>query len=125
MRSDEVTASAEGGGDRKARRNLGKKSAPGQQESARIRSAPLHERAAAGLGLQYGATIGEITHAVLTGMKLKNDRQKPVGRLILNKILPAARPVQLDFPQIRTAADLIEAEERINAGAEPRADLAR
>ena len=85
---------------------------PGNKDLARIRSAPLHERAAAGLGLQYGATIGEITHCVLTGIKHKTI-DITVGRLLLNKVLPAARPVQLDLPQIRTPADLIEAEERI------------
>ena len=54
----------------------------------------------AGLGLQYGATIGEITHCVLTGMK-RGTIDDAMGRLILNKILPAARPVQLDMPRSR------------------------
>ena len=87
---------------------------PGNKDLARIRSAPLHERAAAGLGLQYGATIGEITHCILTGIK-HGTIDITVGRLILNKILPAARPVQLDLPEIKGPADLIEAEARIAA----------
>ena len=36
-----------------------------------------------------------------------------VAKLILARVLPSSRPVQIDLPQMRTPADLIEAEERI------------
>ena len=112
MLNDVVVAGAEVAETDKRDETWAKNLRPGNKNLARIRSAPLHERAAAGLGLQYGATIGEIAHCVLTGIK-HGTIELTVGRLLLNKVLPTARPVQLDFPQIRTAADLIEAEERI------------
>ena len=56
MLNDVVVAGAEVAETDKRDETWAKNLRPGNKNLARIRSAPLHERAAAGLGLQYGAT---------------------------------------------------------------------
>ena len=82
MLNDVVIASAEVADTNKRDETWVKNLRPGNQNLAHIRKPPVYERAAAGLGLQYGAAIGEITHCVLTGIK-HGTIDITIGRLIL------------------------------------------
>ena len=81
MLNDVVIASAEVADTSKRDETWVKNLRPGNKDLCRTRSPPLHERAAAGLGQQYGATIGQITHCVLTGIK-HGTIDITIGRLI-------------------------------------------
>ena len=88
---------------------------PGNRNLARIRKAPLHERASVALGAMFGPEVREIFYCLAEGVK-RGTIDAGVAKLILARVLPSSRPVQLDLPVIRTALDLIEAEEKIAAG---------
>ena len=85
---------------------------PGNKNLAHVRKAPVHERASIALGDMFGPEVREITYCLAEGVK-RGTIDGGVAKLILARVLPSSRPVQLDFPQLRTPADLIEAEERV------------
>ena len=80
-----------------------------------MRKAPLHERASNALGGMFGPHVRELTYCLAEGVK-RGTIDGGVAKVILARVLPSSRPVQLDLPVIRTALDLIEAEEKIAAG---------
>ena len=88
---------------------------PGNRNLARIRKAPLHERASVALGGMFGPAVREIFYCLAEGVK-RGTIDGGVAKLILARVLPSSRPVQLDLPAIAQPANLIEAEEQIAAG---------
>jgi hypothetical protein len=85
---------------------------PGNSNLARIRKAPLHERASVALGGMFGPAVRELTYCLAEGVK-RGTIDGGVAKLILARVLPSSRPVQIDLPHIATGADLIEAENKI------------
>ena len=63
----------------------------------------------------FGAEVREIFYCLAEGVK-RGTIDGGVAKLILARVLPSSRPVQLNLPVIRTALDLIEAEEKIAGG---------
>lgn len=91
----------------------------GNPPSPRTRRPPLHERMSIALGGMFGPEVREVAYCVGEGVR-RRTMSPTIGKMILERVLPAARPVQLDLPRVTSGADLIEAEDRItqalNAG---------
>ena len=60
----------------------------------------------------FGPGVREIAYSLVEGVK-RGTIDASVAKLILGRVLPASRPVQLDLPQITGGAALIEAEDKI------------
>jgi hypothetical protein len=92
---------------------------PGDPDLNRHRSPPIPARIGAATAAVLGPELGELVYAVMEAIKRGSVQSQP-GRLLLERMLPSSRPVQLDLPRIHSPADLIEAEDRImdalNAG---------
>ena len=71
------------------------------------------------LGGMFAIEVREIAYCVAEGIK-RGTMNASVGKLVLERVLPSSRPVQLDLPQIDSGEALIEAEAKIttamNAG---------
>ena len=65
---------------------------PGNRNLARIRKAPLHERASIALGGMFGPEVREIFYCLAEGVK-RGTIDGSVAKLILARVLPASRPV--------------------------------
>ena len=76
---------------------------PGNRNLARIRKAPLHERASVALGGMFGPEVREVTYCLAEGVK-RGTIDGSVAKLILARVLPSSRPVQIDLPRIVTGA---------------------
>ena len=87
---------------------------PGNRNLARIRKAPLLERASIALGGIFGTEVREAAYCVVEGIK-RGTMSASIGKLILERVLPASRPVQLDLPEMTGPTALIEADGKILA----------
>lgn len=74
----------------------------------------MHERASLALGGMFGPTVREVVYCVGNAMQ-RGHYPVPIAKLILERVLPASRPIQLDLPQVDSGAALIEAEQKITA----------
>ena len=93
---------------------------PGNKNLSKERGPPLQRRVASAAGTVLGEAMGELVHNILEGMRRKTI-PVAVGRLLLERLVPPGRPIKLDLPCIRTADDLMKAQEIVteamNAGA--------
>lgn len=110
-----------GNGEVRDRRHVGTTNLiKGDPELWRKRRVPLNVRVASHAASTVGEDLGKLTLDILEGMRRK---QIPVaiGKIVLERLLPSGRPVQLDLPQIDSGPALARAEARItdalNAGA--------
>ena len=85
---------------------------PGNRNLARIRKAPVLERASVALGGIFGPEIREVAYCVSVGVQ-RGTITPTIGKLILERVLPSSRPVPLDLPEILGPAELLDAEQKI------------
>ena len=87
---------------------------PGDPTIGRQRRPPLPERIGGAASLVLGEELGSLVYAVLEGIKRKTIPAS-AGRLVLERLLPAGRPLRLDLPLINTVDDLRAANDLILA----------
>ena len=66
------------------------------------------------LGGIFGSEIREVAYCVAEGVR-RGSMSPTIGKLILERVLPASRPVMLDLPRLVDANALIEADDKILA----------
>ena len=98
----------------KARTPRTKHLRPGNPNLSRIRKSPLQDRASIALGGMFGPDVREVAYCLLEGTK-RGTINASMGKLVLERVLPSSRPIQLNLPQIDSGAALIEAEAKITA----------
>ena len=87
---------------------------PGNPNLARQRRPPLQERIGITASVVLGEDLGALVYNVLEGIKRKSI-PAAAGRLVLERLLPPGRPIQLGLPSIHTVADLRHAQDLIVA----------
>ena len=87
---------------------------PGDPAFGRVRRPPLPERVGSLATAVLGEERGALVYAIIAGIKRKSI-PAAAGRLVLERLLPPGRPIRLDLPVIRTADDVMHAQDLIVA----------
>jgi hypothetical protein len=84
-----------------------------------MRKPPIPARIGVATAAVLGPELGELVYVILEGSKRGTVQTQP-GRLLLQRLLPDSRPVQLDLPRIHASEDLQEWQDKVvdamNAG---------